>query len=316
MINYTILQQQNPKPSDIPAFYQPGFFFNESEHLRQQRNGLFHILTALNQTTQQAEARCAFFIDSNKAVSPGAAPFGSIEFAETLPDRVLDKLLISITDAVRSAGAPTLRLVNYPHCYAPEQANRLTVKLVEQGFQLIETDQNFFLSVTSNVFESTIAPSERRRLHKCQKAGFRFEQWESPNIAEVVAFLRETRQQLGYPLTLSPERLADLLQTFPNQFGVFVVNDGANLAALTVAVRVRHDILYNFLPASHTDYRTFSPMVMLTDGLFTYCQQQQIRLLDLGISLDHNREPKPTLMRFKRNLGAQSSPKMVFEKSL
>ncbi len=310
--SYRILVQHNPPVTAIPPFYESGFFFNRGAHLRQQENGAFHLITALNQRTQLAEARCAFFVRPEGAVSPGAAPFGSVEFAETLPDLVLDELLRVLIDEVRATGAPTLRLVNYPHCYAPAQAS----KLIRQDFRLIETNQNAFLPVDADTFDANLHPSERRRLRKCRRAGFQFQHNQQPNIEAVVDFVRETRQWQSYVLTLSPERLTDLLIRFPEQFPVFSVTDGSTTAAMTIAVRVRADVLYNFLPASNPDYRSFSPMVLLTDGLFTYCQQQGIRLLDFGVSLDANRQPKPSLMRFKQNLGAQSSPKMIFEKVL
>jgi hypothetical protein len=314
MDDYTILLQTNPDGSSIPEFYQSGFFFNEPFHLQQQQHGRFHLITAINQITRQAEARCAFFIDSDKAVSPRAAPFGSIEFAENLPDAVLDDFVDTLIKAVRETAAPTLRLVNYPHCYAPRQASHLTEKLFRHGFHLLKSHQNFFLTISNQSFAHLIEPAQRRRLRKCRESGFHVVHQTKPNIAETVRFLAKTRQQQGYQLTICPERLANLLYTFPNQFLVFIVTDGPTLAALTIAVRVRHDILYNFMPASHPDYRTFSPMVMLTDGLFTYCQQQNIRLLDLGVSLDSNQQPKPSLIRFKRNLGALESPKLIFEK--
>ncbi len=316
MAEYTFLLQQNPDPLDIPRFCQLGFFFNEPQHLRQQHGGKFYLLSALNQTTKQADARCAFFISSNEAVSPIAAPFGSIEFAETFPDAALDKFLSSLLEAVRQAGAIKLRLVSYPHCCAPQQAGRLTTTLAKHEFIVVEANQNFFLPITGERFKSHLVSAERRRLRKCREAGFQFAHWQSPNIAEAIDFIQTTRQQQGYQLTISPERLAELCQKFPDQFVVFVVKDGSQLAALTITVRVRHDILYNFLPVSHPNYHTFSPMVALTDGLFTYCQQQEIRLFDLGVSLDNDRQPKPGLMRFKRNLGAQESPKLVFEKWL
>ena len=316
MDNYTILLQANPDRSAIPEFCQPGFFFNEPAHLQQQQDGRFYLLTAVNQTTRRAEARCAFFIRHEEAVSPGAAPFGSIEFAETLPDKVLDTFLRELSTTAQAAKATVLRLINYPHCYAPQQANRLTGMLLRHGFLVREANQNFFLPVINQHFDHIIEPEQRRRLQKCRKAGFRFSQWAIPDFAETIDFLKETRRQKGYRLTICPERLTNLLHTFPNQFLVFAVTDGPNLAALTVAVRVRHDILYQFMPASHPAYRTFSPVVMLTDGLFSYCQQQGIRLLDLGVSLDSDHQPKPSLMRFKRNLGALESPKLVFEKGL
>jgi hypothetical protein len=316
MATHAFLLQHNPQPTAIPPFSQPGFFFNEGDHLRQQNDGSFHLLTALNQTTRQADARCAFFVRAERAVSPNAAPFGSVEFAKTLPDPVLHDFLDALVNAVRSTGAASLRLVNYPHCYALPQAERLTTKLLIHGFRPIEVNPNFFLPITDHSFERGITPAERRRLKKCRSYGFQFIHWQDPDITEIIDFLEETRQQQGYKLSVSTAYLRELLQKFPRQFPVFTVRDGNTLAALTVTVRVRNDILYTFLPASHISYRSFSPMVMLTDGLFTYCQQHSIRLLDLGVSLGDNHIPKPSLMRFKRNLGAQELPKVVFEKVL
>ena len=314
LTGHRILHQYNPKPIDIPAFCQPGFFFNETAHLRQQLNGPFHLVSALNQRTGLADARCAFFVKAGCAVSPGAAPFGSVEFTETLPDSILDEFLCTLDKAVKSTGVATFQLVTYPNCYAPEQATRLSTKLLDYGFQLIAENPTFFLSVSDQNFDSKLVPAERRRLRKCRESGFRFEHQQNQGINNVVKFVQMARQQQGYPLPVSADYLGHLLRTFPDHFSVFTVFDNQMLAAMIITVRIREDILYSFLPASNTDYRTFSPMVMLHDGLYTYCQQQGIRLLDLGVSLDSSRLPKPSLIRFKRNLGAQESPKQVFEK--
>lgn len=318
MKGYQIICQYRPELSEVPSFYQPGFFFNDPRHLHQQTTGPFYLLSALNQRTGRAEARCAFFVDGCKAISPAAAPFGSIEFANTVPKPVLDALVQTLVKAaVWATGSPTtLRLVNYPNCYALEQAARLSEALLRHGFQRIETYPTFFLPITPEPFEQIIVPAEGRRLRKCREAGFRADYWQSPDVAEVVLFVEETRRQQGYALTVPTERLTHLLRTFPEHFMVFTVRDGPQLAALTIVVRVRNDILYNFLPASHPAYRTFSPMVMLLDEVVAYCQRQAIRILDLGPSLDGNHQLKPSLMRFKRNLGAQESPKPIFEKRL
>ena len=299
----------------IPQFSQPGYFFNNAEHLCQQGTGPFYVVSALNQATQQADARCAFVVEPDRAVSPVAAPFCSIEFVRTLHDAVLNDLIDALIDEARSTGAPMLQLVNYPHCYAPEQAHRLTDQLLRRGFRVASANPTFFLPVTSDDFEKAIDASEWRRLQKCRRAGFRFVHWCCPDVDAVVSFLVRTRQQQGYRLVLPPDRLCHLIRAFPNQFLVFVVRDGSAIAAMTVAVRVRNDILYNFLPASNLSYHAYSPMVLLTEGVFGYCRQQQIQLLDLGMSLDGNRQPKPGLMRFKRNLGAQESLKLTFEKT-
>lgn len=122
-MGHLILRQQSPPAAAIPLFSQSGFFFNDARHLGGQSRWPCCVITALNETGQ-ADARCAFFRQPNGAVSPGAAPFGSVEFIQSLPDAVLNELLDALVDEAK--GSARLKLVNYPHCYAPEQAHRLT----------------------------------------------------------------------------------------------------------------------------------------------------------------------------------------------
>ncbi|GAB2524591.1 hypothetical protein GCM10027085_13630 [Spirosoma aerophilum] len=316
MTRHTFLWQDSPQYTAVPRFCQPGFLFNEPPHLYQQNDGRVSVLSAINGETQQADVRYAFFVQDGQAVSPLAAPFGSIEFSESVSDTVLSAFVHTLTEAVRGAGARALTLVNYPTCYAPQQTEQLMRVLAKHGFHVTESHPNFFLPIHKQPFVSQLIPAERRRLRKCRDAGFVFTHGQTLSSQSVVDFIRHTRCQLGYPLTIQPERLINLLTRFQDSFSVFTVHDGTQLAALTVTVRVRHDILYNLLPASASAYRSFSPMVMLVDGLFSYCQQENIRLLDLGVSLDANGQPKPSLMRFKRNLGSRESSKLTFGKAL
>lgn len=300
----------------MSAFSGAGFLFNTYEHLRQQHPDGFYWLTGLNLSTKQTDIRCAFFVQAGKALSPVTAPFGSIEYSEFLPEYVLDNFIRFLTQAAISVQAGALRLVNAPTCYAPEQLEHLTRKLLSHGFCLVETLMTSYLPVTDQLFARAIRPAERRRLAKCTRAGFQFQQWFFTDSTDVLRFLQEARQQKGYHLTIAPQQLTALLRDFPNHCQVFRVMDGTSITALTVAVRVRADILYNFLPASNATYNAFSPMVMLLAGLYTYCQHQSIKLLDLGPSLDGQRQLKPSLLRFKRNLGARESPRLIFEKDL
>ncbi len=315
-IMYEMLLQREPSSTLVPPLSEAGFLFNTYKHLQHQQKEGVYILSAVNTLTRLADARCAFFVQSGKAISPIAAPFGSIECASVFPEEALDLFIQTLIQAVHSAGAITLRLVNYPLCYAPESAGRVAQKLLSHGFIIVETHQTFYLPVSNTPFDLNLVPAERRRLTKCFEAGFQFKHWPLSDKNGVINFLTKTRRQKGYTMTISPERLTDLLHTFPNECAVFTVMDGDTIAALTITVRVRHDILYNFQPASNPGYDAFSPMVLLIRGLYTYCQQHQIGLLDLGPSLDENRQAKPGLARFKRNLGAQESPRLVFERDL
>jgi len=307
----------HPDPSTpVPIFSEPGFFFNEEAQLRQQDSGAYQLLTALNTQTRQVDARCALFFDKQLAISPKLAPFGSIEFISSLPSHALADLLDALEEGVRRMGLPSIRLINYPGCYAPQQARRLASELHRRGYRLVNQFVNHHLTISPTPFIEQLHASERRRLLKCRRANFDVTTWINPPIDSVVRFIRHSRQQQGYPLSIDPARLAHLMRHFPDQYPVLVVRDKTTVVALTVVVRVRQDILYNFLPADDLAYRTYSPTVMLTDGLYAYCQQEGITLLDLGISVDEHQQPKPGLMRFKRNLGAQESVKSVWEKQV
>ncbi|MCY7356950.1 MAG: GNAT family N-acetyltransferase, partial [Rudanella sp.] len=239
--------------------------------------------------------------------------FGSIEFAETVAPFALGEFVDKLIQKASLTGCKRLQLVNYPHCYAPRHMHRLVYTLTEQGFNIIKSTPTFYLPVHDGSLTERMHPQEQQRLRKCQRAGLKTSLWENPCIPTIIDFIEESRQQQGYPLTIPTDCLSRLLHQFPEQFPVFVVRDGETIAALCVCVRVRHDILYSFLPASLTDYQLFSPMVMLIDHVYQYSQQAGIDLLDLGPSLDANQQPKPSLARFKQNMGAITSPKLTFE---
>ncbi len=301
--------------ADTYAFSHPGFFFNEPTHLSQQGEKAFTIL-AVNQLTGRTDGRCTFFLRGQQAVSPLAAPFGSIEFDPALPDTVLEELIEQLIDSAKAAGAKSVRLINYPGCYAPAQTARLLYQLGRQGFRTTAAYENFHLSITQQAFEQYIVSAEQRRLRKCRTAGFRFAQWSPPDFTAVTCFIEQVHQQRNHAETIAPAQLTQLIQTFPAQFAIFGVWDIDRLIALAVTVRVSPGILYYFLPVSAPAYDAYSPMVLLIDGLWTYCQQQSIALLDLGVSLNGDRTPKPSLMKFKRNLGAQTSLKTTVERLL
>ena len=293
--------------------FPDGFFFNNPEHLNQQTNGAIHQLSLANAITGQAEVRCAFGVQGEVALSPIAAPFGSIEFAESVSPIALGEFVDALVKKAQLTGCKRLQLVNYPHCYAPRHIHRLVYILAERGFNIIRNTPTFYLPVSSLSLPKRMHPQERQRLRKSQRAGLIASLWENPCIPTVIDFIQESRRQQGYPLTISMACMSRLLHQFPEDFPVFVVRDGPTIAALCICVRVRHDILYSFLPANNLTYNEFSPMVMLIDHLYQYSQYGGINLLDLGPSLDHNRQPKPSLARFKQNMGAIISPKLTFE---
>ncbi|WP_171062753.1 GNAT family N-acetyltransferase [Larkinella sp. C7] len=309
---YELLQVENPLPEQIPPFCQDGFLFLQARHLLNQPDRPLHYFALLDPKTGRADARCAFFIRDDWAISPSAASFGSIEFSDELPDEELARLVDDVVTTSKKLLVQGIRIVNYPDCYLPVHCQRLRAVLLDAGFAVKYEELNQHLTVSARSFTEHLHATERRRLRKCRQAGFTTHIRENPDAETLFAFIRKARLRKNLPLSMSSKELANLLTNFGGVCPVFTVCDGDQLIAACLGIRVSPTVLYYFLPADHEDYQQFSPSVMLVENLYTYCQQHQIPLLDLGISTSHGIRNEG-LIRFKHQLGAVESAKLVFE---
>lgn len=138
--------------------------------------------------------------------------------------------------------------------------------------------------------------------------------YKDPAIEIVYDFLQHCRAEMGYSLSITSLQLQELFVTFPEEIIVFTVKDREKIIALNVTVRVNQAILYHFLSSSLHSYAQYSPSVMLTEKIYIFCQNEEVAILDLGISLDHHGNEKSGLIRFKENIGGKKSYKSTYEK--
>lgn len=247
------------------------------------------------------------------AYSPWQAPFGGAQLASGLPADVVASFLLVIDTQLRQRGVQQFQIRSYPFCYEAAASALLTQALTHQGFAITHTELNNHLPLEQE-FEARLHPSERRRLRKCERNGFRFEQEPPVLLPLAYEFLSRCRQEKGQDLSLPLERLQELFRLFPNNYFLFSVRDAAGeWAALTVAIRVNEQVLYNFYPASPLAYNAFSPVVLLNAGLHAFGKASGMRVLDLGTSMLPE-GPNYSLLQFKRHLGGVLSLKLTFEK--
>ena len=145
-------------------------------------------------------------------------------------------------------------------------------------------------------------------MRKAQKAGFVAQYWENPPLETVYEFIGAARRRKGFPLTLPKAHFLQMFQSFPDHYHVFAVHDEAHLAALTVAVKIDAQVLYNFYPADAEEYLAYSPTVLLSAYIVDWAKEKGFSVLDLGIATEEG-IPNIGLMRFKKNLGAIESVK-------
>jgi hypothetical protein len=146
---------------------------------------------------------------------------------------------------------------------------------------------------------------ESRKLKKCNNEGFEFRVLTQNALHAVFQFVKAHRDEKGYDFSMDWESLKMANLALPNTYLPMALFDGPKMIAATIAIRAKDKVLYNFSPAHDWDYHQFSPVVMLTKGLYGFCQSNNISQLDLGTSyLDD--VANEGLKLFKTRLGAET----------
>jgi lipid II:glycine glycyltransferase (peptidoglycan interpeptide bridge formation enzyme) len=116
-------------------------------------------------------------------------------------------------------------------------------------------------------------------------------------------------------LSMTFEALRETVSRCGESFFLFGVFKEEALVAAAIDIVITEKILYNFYPAHTKKMDALSPVVMLMDGVYSWCKKRQIELLDLGTSASGNL-PNFGLLDFKFRLGGQPSIRYTFEKEL
>lgn len=290
------------------------FLFLQPTHLQTQSEDALLLFQLLDRKTDKIVAHLPVFLDENgKAYSPGKAPFGSVQLTVQLPETILaDFLMLVKRYLLEVKNCRIMQIKSYPFAYAPASSAKLTDLLLKQNFSVTHSEINHHITVEDNSLEVKLHPSARRRLQKCRKNGFVFQEENAKALPEIWSFINACRLERHHEPPLAFEKLMDLFQKFPQHFRIFSVREQNKLAAATIAVRINNQILYNFYPASPILYNTFSPVILLNEGLYEICKQEGIEILDLGTS-NLPSGPNFPLITFKKHLGGEPTLKLIFE---
>jgi len=249
------------------------------------------------------------------ARSPAQAPFGAVQLAPGTGTGGLHRLLAEAEQQLARRGVQRLALRGYPFAYDPAGAAVLAETLRQRGYRVTLAEQNYHLDPHRG-YEAHLYPSERPLLHKSRRLGLHFEQ-ESPFLLPAAYdFILACRQERGHGLPLPLERLQELFRCFPREHFLFSVRqpDGA-WAAIAVAIQVNARVLYTFYVASPLRCNSFSPVVLLNEGLHAFAQASGMTVLDLGTSTLAS-GPNTSLLRFKRHVGGVAGLRLSWEKTL
>lgn len=299
-----------------PEALNPEFddsLFHQARHVRLQSSEGWRTFGLRNEQYVLL-AVVHFNMHGDSAVSPFRAPFGSYIFSDTVSSSQLMEFIHHTEDLLKLQGVKKIQLKNFPEIYYPVKSDMLRLALLSAGYA--ETEEACAcIHVSDKPFESGIHASERKRIKKSNVAGLVFRSLPLDQLKSVYEFLQNCRDRKNYSLSMSYDELKKTMETFRDRFLLSSVIGNAEMAAANISIRVNHNVLYNFYHDHSEHYDSYSPVVLLNKGLYEYCQQKSLTLLDLGTSQQEG-VLNESLFNFKLRLGAVASRKLTFSKNL
>lgn len=292
-----------------------GFLLNNQEHLRFQpcQNKISFFLVQKHESV--IVSRCTFFIENNHAQSPYRSSFGSIEMDEKLRFNVIDEFWKKIENILKNKGVKTITIKSYPFCYHFKNSSLLSFLFSYNDFSLQTQELNYHIRVKESRFEKIIHENERKKLKKAQRIGYEFGIDKNPDLNKIYGFIKKNRDKKNYPVTLEFSDFKKIIETFPVNYQLFSVTLKKELAAIAVTIKINKTILYTFYAADNYSFRIDSPIVLLHHGIYNYCLEEKIKMIDLGIGSSKG-NPNLSLIEFKEKIGGKPSLKLIFSKSL
>jgi hypothetical protein len=299
-----------------PANYLYAFeetLFNQAKHRElQSKNGWvsFYIIA-----DQKAFGAIHFLIENQIGKSPLRAPYGSLETSGEIDASVIERFLSFIQQHFSSTGIKELIIKSAPALYNPSLSKNLKKNFHESGFEIETSDVQSVIIVTERQLPTRFHYSEKKRLRRCNLRRLAFQQLPSTSAAVVYEFLTQCRSEKGFNISMTFEELESAMNLFPKNYLFFAVFDGEEIIAASICIRVSQTILYDYAHDHDHNYNNLSPVVFLVNGIYNYCQKNNIELLDLGTSLS-NGKLKVSLLEFKTRLGATVTEKLTYRKRL
>lgn len=272
----------------------------------------FHLV---DERAQKAVASIHFHLSGRLARSPFKAPFGSVAVSEEIQPVTLYDFIQRVEQRLLEKGVREILITNPPRSYSPAVLSLLESFLLNQGYIVASAQTSACIRVTPDSIVRGMKASEQQRLRKAKEDGLTCTREDTSQLAMIYDFISRCYSDKEYSLSIGFEDLRRMVNTFPDRYLLFLVRDRSKMVAASVSVRVKNDVVYNFLVNHESEYNRSSPPLLLMEGIYDYCRDNGVAIFDLGTSsLDG--APKFSLLDFKLRLGGQPSSKFTFRKLL
>lgn len=247
--------------------------------------------------------------------SPRRGTYAGLLWRDSLPVDQLFSFYDAVEAELRNAGARELEILLAPMAHDPIAFALQMYLLKARGFHVSRCDLNQSLDVGLEDLADRMTYGNQKRLRKCAREGLMVMQLPNVALPQVYATLEINRHSKGHVLSMTLDELEAMVAQFQSEVVLFGVVDGVALAASAVCLRVAPHVLYVFYWGDRPGYESTSPVVLLAQAIYRYCQEHSIKTLDVGTSTIDS-DPNIGLIQFKRNLGFSESLKLRAKKVL
>ena len=261
---------------------------------------------------EEKSAKIFFSRYQQSLISLDASPFGS--FVTDRPIRKDDLLtcLSKVEEWSNEHGITAVWIRSFPDAYHPEFAKLIKDALLEFSFRVMYEDISQIINVKHDGLLE-LDPHKKRRLRNSISRGFEFRTVSSDFLAESYSLIVQSRENKGYPVTMSLSLLQKMFELFPNDYLLFGIFDQKQIIASSVCIKVSDKIMYCFYLGDDIEYRKYSPVTSLVKGIYEFCKLHNFSLLDLGVSTEKG-ILNDGLYIFKKTFGTVDSLKLTFVK--
>ena len=247
--------------------------------------------------------------------SPKLGTFGGISQNGYVNFARLERFLCLVVDHLKSLGARALSIAIAPASHDLAFFSSMFNLMRRQGFVEVAHEINFDLLIDERPFLDRIDYGNVKRIRKCIRSDFACSKVEHERLGEVYDVIAESRSRLGLKVSMTVRQLQEMLNLFPEKFHLFAVYRDASrleMVAAAVCISLTDKNMYVFYWGDLPEVATHSPIAMLAEKIYEFCQQEKFLLLDAGISTVDG-QPNYGLIRFKQNLGFSESLKVSFK---
>jgi hypothetical protein len=298
--------------------YEPNLdyaLFNKQKFLQLQSADGWLTFYILDKKHKHISCFIHFYLEDKIAKSQLKSPFGSFEFSKELPAIVLFDFVKFIEARLRALNVQKIIIKNPPDLYRPHEAVLIQTFLLNNGFYVDNAEISSIIQVSEHGYDELLHIRKRRKLRQAQNQKLKFQILDRDDLTKAYKFIESCRDDKKFKLSISLDHLAKTVACFEKEYILFGVIHNDKLVAASITVRVNKNVLYHFISDYLREVDGARPGLVLTQGIYNYCQVQSIQVLDLGTSTEDNK-PNFNLLNYKKELGAIPTAKLTFAKNL